>query len=65
MKRFLIENWLAANPNADNFAYWDDYKNKLIAVDVDSMSFPLSYETFQEWFNNQSGYPQKSPLQLP
>lgn len=60
-----IEDWLASNPNADNFAYWDDYKNKLRAVDVDSMSFPLSYETFQEWFNNQSGYPQKSPLQLP
>jgi len=60
-----IKNWLSANRSADNFSYWNDYKTKLESVDVDSISFPLSYETFQEWFNNQPGYPQKSPLQLP
>ena len=60
-----INNWLSANPSDDNFSYWNDYKNKLEAVDVDSLSFPLAYETFQEWFNNQSGHTQKSPLQLP
>jgi len=60
-----INNWLSANPLADNFSYWNDYKNKLEAVDVDSISFPLGYETFQEWFNNQTEHPQKSPLQLP
>ena len=37
---------------------------KLNQVDVDSMNFPLSVETFQEWFNSQSGYPKKSILQL-
>jgi len=60
-----INGWLEANPTSDNFSYWNDYRSKLQEIDVDAMVFPLSFETFQEWFNNQSGYPQKSPLQLP
>lgn len=70
----LIENifkpklsaYLDSNLNQDNedYSLWLDYSNKINQVDVDSMTFPLSVETFQEWFNSQSGYPKKSILQL-
>lgn len=62
--RFLakLSPYCYANPND---SYWADYKNKIEAVDVNSMSFPLSHETFQEWFNNQTGNPTKSILQCP
>jgi len=53
------------NSSNDDYSYWQDYSNKINQVDVDSMNFPLSVETFQEWFNTQTGYPQKSILQLP
>lgn len=64
-----VSSWLEAHPNpnaeAERYAYWEDYKSKLQSVDTDSMTFPLDYETFMEWFNNQPNYPTKSPLQLP
>jgi hypothetical protein len=62
---YKINGWLDANPTNDNFTYWNDYKSKLQEVDVDAMVFPLGFETFQEWFCNQTGHPQKSHLQLP
>ena len=62
--RFLpqVTAYCLANPDD---TYWADYKQKLEEVDIASLTFPLSYETFQEWFNNQSGYPSKSILQCP
>jgi|DEB0MinimDraft_6_1074348.scaffolds.fasta_scaffold13338_2 hypothetical protein len=64
-----VSSWLEAHPNpnaeAERYAYWEDYKSKLESVDTDSMTFPLNYETFMEWFNSQPNYPTKSPLQLP
>tara|TARA_R110000824_G_scaffold366126_1_gene554706 strand:+ start:117 stop:596 length:480 start_codon:yes stop_codon:yes gene_type:complete len=62
-----LEMYLGVDLNKDNedYSYWLDYNNKINQVSVDSMSFPLSVETFQEWFNSQSGYPTKSILQLP
>jgi len=60
-----ITTWLDANPQSEHYSYWEDYKIKLEAVDPDSISFPISHESFMEWFNNQTGNPTKSPLQLP
>ena len=61
-----LSAYLDSNQNQDNedYSLWLDYSNKINQVDVDSMNFPLSVETFQEWFNSQSGYPKKSILQL-
>ena len=58
----VLTHYCEANKND---TYWPDYKKKIEAVDVNSLSFPLEYETFQEWFNNQPNYPKKSLLQCP
>jgi hypothetical protein len=62
---FKINSWLRANKESSHYSYWNDYKTKLQAVDVDSITFPLTHETFIEWFTNQPNNPSKSPLQLP
>jgi hypothetical protein len=58
----FLTNYCLAN---ENDTYWTDYKEKIQSISVDSLSFPLEYETFQEWFNNQPNYPKKSLLQCP
>lgn len=58
----FLKNYCLANQND---TYWSDYKEKIQSINVDSLSFPLQYETFQEWFNNQPNYPKKSLLQCP
>ena len=60
-----IDEWLKNNSESEHHSYWTNYRNKLTEVDFDSLSFPLEYESFMEWFNNQTDNPTKSPLQLP
>lgn len=60
-----IDGWLKNNLESEHHSYWTNYRNKLTEVDFDSLSFPLEYESFMEWFNNQTDNPTKSPLQLP
>src|SRR5210317_1356114 len=62
---FKIDQWLKNNSESEHHSYWTNYRNKLHEVDFDTLSFPLEYESFMEWFNNQTDNPTKSPLQLP
>jgi hypothetical protein len=58
----LLEDYCSSNPND---TYWSNYLEKIKSIDVNSLSFPFNYETFQEWFNNQTNFPKKSLLQCP
>lgn len=60
-----INDWLENNTESEHHSYWTNYRNKLQEVDIDAINFPINYETFMEWFNNQTDNPTKSPLQLP
>tara|TARA_Y100000004_G_scaffold28425_1_gene29193 strand:+ start:18 stop:476 length:459 start_codon:yes stop_codon:yes gene_type:complete len=44
-------------------AEWEGYLNNLNSVDISTVTFPI--DSFQKWFNSQSGYSQKSIWELP
>ena len=52
-------------PTHSDLSVWQDYLSKLKNINLDSISFPLSSDSFQKWFNSQSGYPTKNIFQLP
>jgi len=60
-----IELFIASNPDNEELSIWQDYLSKLEAIDVDTLDLPISNNSFQQWFNQQPGYPQKKFLQLP
>jgi|TARA_R100000231_G_scaffold6028_1_gene9038 hypothetical protein len=48
---------------SDAPAEWVAYKNNLYSVNVDNVTFPI--ESFQKWFNSQSGFSQLTMWELP
>ena len=60
-----VENFIESNSGHSDLATWQTYLSKLNEVDVESISFPVSNNSFQNWFNSQSGYPSKNIFQLP
>ena len=55
----LCEDYLSGITDAD----WQSYLDNLKSVDVASVTFPI--DSFQKWFNSQSGFSQKSIWELP
>ena len=60
-----IKLFISSNPDNEELPIWQDYLSKLEAIDVDTLDLPISNNSFQQWFNQQPGYPQKKFLQLP
>ena len=61
----LIEDFIDTNPTHSDLSIWQDYLSKLESIKIDSISFPVSNNSFQQWFNSQPGYPSKNIFQLP
>ena len=61
----LIEDFIDTNPTHSDLSIWQDYLSKLESINIDSISFPVSNNSFQQWFNSQPGYPSKNIFQLP
>jgi hypothetical protein len=55
----LIDAYLENNTSTD----WTNYKANLNSIDVSTVTFPV--DSFQKWFNSQSGFSSKSILELP
>ena len=64
-QKFKTESFITSNPTHPDLSIWQDYLSKLENIDLDSISFPLSSDSFQQWFNSQPGYPTKNIFQLP
>ena len=60
-----VESFISSNPTHSDLSIWQDYLSKLKNINVESISFPVSNNSFQQWFNSQSGYPTKNIFQLP
>ena len=54
-----IKLFISSNPDNEELPIWQDYLSKLEAIDVDTLDLPISNNSFQQWFNQQPGYPQK------
>ena len=63
--QLFTESFITSNPTHPDLSIWQDYLSKLENIDLDSISFPLSSDSFQQWFNSQPGYPTKNIFQLP
>jgi len=50
--------------NYPNDVVWSTYLNKLKSIDVNTINFPIE-KSFQTWFLEQEGVPNKGFLQLP
>tara|TARA_R100001086_G_C11738287_1_gene231717 strand:- start:132 stop:608 length:477 start_codon:yes stop_codon:yes gene_type:complete len=61
----LIEDFININSTHSDLSIWQDYLSKLESINIDSISFPVSNNSFQQWFNSQPGYPSKNIFQLP
>lgn len=59
-QKIRIEEYLSANPND---TVWVNYLNNLNSIDVSTVTFPV--DSFQQWFNSQSGFSTKNILELP
>jgi hypothetical protein len=59
-QKIKIEEYLSANPND---TVWVNYLNNLNSIDVSTVTFPV--DSFQKWFNSQSGFSTKNILELP
>lgn len=60
-----VENFISNHSTHSDLSIWQDYLSKLQNIDVESISFPVSNNSFQQWFNSQSGHPSKNIFQLP
>ena len=60
-----VAAFVSNNPTHSDLSVWQDYLSKLENINLVSMSFPVSNNSFQQWFNSQSGYPTKNIFQLP
>ena len=56
-----VSNYLVSYPNDVD---WSAYLSKLKSIDINSINFPIE-KSFQSWFLEQEGVPNKSILQLP
>ena len=60
-----VETFISNHSTHSDLSIWQDYLSKLQNIDVESISFPVSNNSFQQWFNSQSGHPSKNIFQLP
>jgi hypothetical protein len=60
---YNIGNFLDNNPNHLLFQRWSDYKNQLINLNLDTITYPLN-KSLEQYFNDL-GQPSYNILQLP
>jgi hypothetical protein len=58
-----IENFLNNNLNHNQFQKWNNYKNQLFNLDLDSIQYPLNI-SLEQYFKDKN-LPSLSPLQIP
>jgi len=59
-QKTIIQEYLDLNPGDSE---WINYLNNLNSIDVSTVTFPI--DSFQQWFNSQSGFSTKNILELP
>jgi mRNA-degrading endonuclease YafQ of YafQ-DinJ toxin-antitoxin module len=58
-----IKQFTNNNPNHPLFSRWNDYKNQLSSLNLDSITYPMNI-SLEQYFN-ASGQPSLNPLQIP
>lgn len=63
-KKDRVADFLKSNKQHADFSEWQNVETQLLAIDVSSITFPITGSP-QQWFSAQSGHSSKKMLQLP